>query len=278
MQTYHGTSHELKFQIGHLSQNLLNSTFRGASRGMGKGFFSVRSANSSPEKGAESPASPTVAAVAKLSPAPSTEPAAAPSEAPEAPPSRASRTSFALPDSVPEKKKKPMAPPPSSKKAPRPVSEPGTLPLRPRFPRTPPSPDCLESLPSAVVGVAAVATTRVGALKSLRANHFEMECIKSAGFTCGEMLAAGYSIKILRDKGQYQLWELKEGGASAYTLHRAGYKPEELTAAGFMDWEIRALTEGTTSIGAELKALRFVAKLKARATARQALKNAGGVT
>lgn len=84
----------------------------------------------------------------------------------------------------------------------------------------------------------------------------------SAGFTCGELLEAGYTVKVLKEDAGFSCADLMLGGATAYQLQRSGFTSETMLTAGVEQSEIDDLTKGAASIGAEMKALSFMAKLK----------------
>lgn len=85
--------------------------------------------------------------------------------------------------------------------------------------------------------------------------------LKMAGYTLGDLKAAGLDAKALRDCG-FSLAELKAAGFSAADLKNAGFTADELKAAGFS--------------AAELKAAGFsAAELKAAGFTAQQLKDAG---
>lgn len=98
------------------------------------------------------------------------------------------------------------------------------------------------SCDSAVLSLAAIAKTKVGAAKSLRAANVDFNAVLSAGFTAGELLEAGYTVKLLKEDGEFSCVDLRLGGASVYQLRSSGFTDEVILAAGFAQTEINQLT------------------------------------
>lgn len=115
-----------------------------------------------------------------------------------------------------------------------------------------------------VLGVAAVAQTKVGAAMSLRKAGFDFKMVLTGGFTLAELVAAGYPVKLLKNEGGYKCSDMKEAGVSAYQAHRAGWDAAALTEAGYSKEDVDGCTGVQGNIGAELKALSFVARLQKR--------------
>ena len=127
---------------------------------------------------------------------------------------------------------------------------------------------CAGRMPKADVepiqGLAAVATSKVGACKSLRAANIPLKCIIDADFTCTELVAAGFAAMILKEEG-FTCQQLYEAKVTPYQLQRCGFTSEMMLASGVTQAELDDLTKGA-SIGAEMKALNFMSKLKKRAS------------
>lgn len=102
------------------------------------------------------------------------------------------------------------------------------------------SSDAAESGPP-VLRVANLAKSRIGAVRTLRAAHFELRHIVTGGFTPSELLAAGYNTRALKAEGTFGCTELKQAGISMEELHSIGFDTEALLSAGFSRSEVDAL-------------------------------------
>lgn len=91
-----------------------------------------------------------------------------------------------------------------------------------------------------VQGLAALAKSRIGAAKSLRAAKIELCHIVSAGFTGPELFAAGFPVKALKAEG-VTCEDLRLGGLSVAQCQRGGFDKQQLLDGGFSETEVQAV-------------------------------------